>query len=428
MRLRAAPDERARARSDPPAMSREFSPDVTTAPVRVVVAGGGVAGLETLVALRALAGDRVSATLVAPDESFALRALDVFEPFDVGRANRYPLGELAADLGVAHEHDCVARVDRARQRVRLRSGAELPYDALVVAVGAIPYPAFDHGVVFDRASDPKPFDRVLADVRSGRAGSVAVVVPTGTTWALPAYDLALMLRSFGGAGGPAVTLVTAEREPLQAFGAPAAEMIRAELHASGVDLVCDVAATVTSDRIVVLGHGRELRAARVVHMPLLAGPRLAGVPYDTAGFVLADHDKLTVDGDDSVFAIGDGAAGAFKQGGIAAQQAGAVAERIAFRAGAIDAPARPYAPTLRGLLRTEHGPRYLRAEPPGGDGECLVSEQSLWWPPSKVASRWLVPWLAARDLEAQSAPQRVLPSGGISRGSIAAPRAPTTTT
>ena len=111
-------------------------------------------------------------------------------------------------------------------------------------------------------------------------------------------------------------------------------------------------------------RGRDLRAARVVHLPLLAGPRLAGVPYDAAGFLLADPSDATVDGDDAVFAIGDGAA-----------------------------------------------------------GECLVSDQCLWWPPTTVASRWLTPWLAARDSEARMARPRVLPSGGISRGSIAGPRA-----
>jgi sulfide:quinone oxidoreductase len=392
-------------------------------PLRVVVAGGGVAGLETLVALIALAGERVSVTLVAPDDAFTLRALDVFEPFGLGRPKRYPLAELTAGLGVALASERVARVDRARRRVVLGGGGELPYDALVVAVGAIPYPAFDHGVVFDRARSPEPFDALLSDVQAGRAGSVAVVVPAGTTWALPAYELAIMLRSFGGAGRaakPVVTLVTAEREPLQAFGAPAGAMIRDELHAAGVDLVCGVAATVRSDRLVHLGHGRDLHAARVVHLPLLAGPRLAGLPYDPTGFLLRDDGDLTVDGDDSVFAIGDGAAGAFKQGGLAAQQADAVAERIAFAAGAGDRPPRPYAPTLRGLLRTENGPRYLRAEPPGGDGECLVSDQCLWWPPSKVASRRLTPWLAARDAEARMGAPRVLPGGGITRGSLAA--------
>jgi sulfide:quinone oxidoreductase len=394
--------------------------------LRVVVVGGGVAGLETLVALNALAGERVAATLVTPDESFALRALDVFEPFGLGRAHRYDLAEIAGALGVAFARDRVGRVDRARRRVTLRSGAALPYDALVLAVGAIPYPAFDRGVVFDRARSPEAFDALVGDVQSGRAGSVAVVVPAGATWALPAYELALMLRSFGAAGRPhppAVTLVTAEREPLEAFGAPASEMIRAELHDSGVDLVGGVTATVASDRLVRLGGGRDLHAGRVVHLPLLAGPRLAGVPYDAAGFLLVDADDLTVDGDDDVFAIGDGAAGAFKQGGLAAQQADAVAERIAHRAGATERAPRPYAPTLRGLLRTEHGPRYLRAEPPGGTGECLVSDQCLWWPPSKVASRRLTPWLAARDAEARMAPPRVLPSGGISRGSLAGPRA-----
>jgi NADPH-dependent 2,4-dienoyl-CoA reductase/sulfur reductase-like enzyme len=33
---------------------------------RVLIAGGGVAGLETLLALRALAGDRVDITILAP--------------------------------------------------------------------------------------------------------------------------------------------------------------------------------------------------------------------------------------------------------------------------------------------------------------------------------------------------------------------------
>ena len=37
---------------------------------RVLIAGGGVAGLETLLALRTLAGDRVDITLVTPELRF----------------------------------------------------------------------------------------------------------------------------------------------------------------------------------------------------------------------------------------------------------------------------------------------------------------------------------------------------------------------
>ena len=37
----------------------------------VVIAGGGVAGLEALLALHALAADRVRLTLIAPDAEFS---------------------------------------------------------------------------------------------------------------------------------------------------------------------------------------------------------------------------------------------------------------------------------------------------------------------------------------------------------------------
>ena len=41
--------------------------------MRVLIAGGGVAALETMIALRALAEDRVEITLLAPDRDFFYR-------------------------------------------------------------------------------------------------------------------------------------------------------------------------------------------------------------------------------------------------------------------------------------------------------------------------------------------------------------------
>jgi sulfide:quinone oxidoreductase len=41
---------------------------------RVLIAGGGVAGLETLLALRALAADRLEVTLLAPELKFVNRS------------------------------------------------------------------------------------------------------------------------------------------------------------------------------------------------------------------------------------------------------------------------------------------------------------------------------------------------------------------
>jgi len=380
--------------------------DLDEAPLGVLIAGAGVGGLETLVALRGLAPQEVAPTLIAPDETFSFRALSVFEPFGYEPAHPYRLSELTGALDAGRRREAVAAVDRGRREVRLRSGSVMPYDVLVLATGAVPYPAFDHGVLFDYARNRGAVDAMLGDSRSGRVDSVVVVVPPSSHWTLPAYELAFLLRSAGrsrprpgarrAAGGElAVTLVTAEPEPLAAFGAPAGAMIRDEFAASGIELICGVAARVPSDRIVELRHGRRLRASRVIHLPGVAGPRLAGVPCDPDGFIPVD-DGLHVDDDPDLFAIGDGTAGTHKHGGLAAQQADAVAREIARRSGVVVADA-PYRPALRAVVRTGRGPRYLRAAPPGGEGDCAVSDECLWWPPSKVVAPWLVPWLAAFD-------------------------------
>jgi hypothetical protein len=59
---------------------------------------------------------------------------------------------------------------------------------------------------------------------------------------------------------------------------------------------------------------------------------------------------------------------------------------------------------LRGLL-TGATPRYMRAEVSGGRGEDWeVSEHALWWPPGKIAGRYLTPYLALRHGELRRPP------------------------
>ena len=78
----------------------------------VLIAGGGVAGLETLLALRALAGERVDITVVAPELQFFNRSMSVEQPFKPKRGRgigwrslrraRRPLGPWSMDH-VDHE-------------------------------------------------------------------------------------------------------------------------------------------------------------------------------------------------------------------------------------------------------------------------------------------------------------------------------------
>lgn len=61
----------------------------------VLIAGGGVAALEAMVALRDLAGELVEVELISPDLDFLYRPLSVGEPFGVGDVLRFDLTSLA---------------------------------------------------------------------------------------------------------------------------------------------------------------------------------------------------------------------------------------------------------------------------------------------------------------------------------------------
>ena len=88
----------------------------------VVIAGGGVAALEAVLALEALAGARVRMELLTPADEFVFRPLLVGEPFDRTEARRVALRELLAGRPVRHVRDGLAAVDAAARRVRTRAG------------------------------------------------------------------------------------------------------------------------------------------------------------------------------------------------------------------------------------------------------------------------------------------------------------------
>jgi sulfide:quinone oxidoreductase len=73
----------------------------------VVIAGGGVAGLEAAFALHELAGDRVRVRIVAPTDEFVYRPMSVAEPFTEGWASHYPLSKLADRAGAELLQDAV---------------------------------------------------------------------------------------------------------------------------------------------------------------------------------------------------------------------------------------------------------------------------------------------------------------------------------
>ena len=374
-----------------------------------------MAALETLIGLRGRARGRLDVTLVSAKPEFVYRPLEVGEPFGLGAARRYPLAELAADQGAAMRLGALARVEPEARRAVLGSGESLAYDVLVVAVGAHAVPAYDHGIVFDRELKAESFDEALGDLAAGLAGGVAFVVPFGSGWTLPAYELALMTAAWRPASRApemSVRLITAERRPLEAFGGQVSDAVRQIIEKAGVELLTGTSAYVESDTLLrAADDGHWITADRIVSLPVATGPRILGLPHDRTGFIPVDR-YGRVEGVDGVYAAGDGTIGAIKQGGLAAQQADAVVEQIAgLTRGDVLSPPPPR--VLRGLLRTAEGPRYLRAELDDPDGTSTFSARPLWWPPSKIASSWLSPQLAL--LDAATTPARPLPTGGVAQ-------------
>jgi sulfide:quinone oxidoreductase len=140
---------------------------------------------------------------------------------------------------------------------------------------------------------------------------------------------------------------------------------------------------------------RRLRADRIVTQPRLVGPRLRGIPCGTDGFINTDAHGRVADLDD-VFAAGDATAFPIKQGGLASQQADAVADAIAASVGA-DIDPQPFRPVLRGVLLTGERPQFLRADISGAEGDdSTSSSDALWWPPDKLAGRYLAPYLSSQ--------------------------------
>ena len=372
---------------------------------RVLIAGGGVAGLETLLALRALASDRVDMTILAPDLKFVNRSMSARQPFEVRRGRGFRLEDTAAELGAHWHRGTLDRVVHAQHRAITRDGHELAYDMLVLALGAHPkseWPSEDV-LTYRGARDGPSFRMLLHHLREGRVEKVAFVKPAGASWPLPLYDLALMTAADCAAHDrPDVdlSLITPEEEPLGVFGRRASAAIRGILDESGVTLhTRSYGQPGSRERLDISPGHRSLTVDRIVTEPRLVGPSLRGVPSSHEGFIQTDaHGRVT--GLDDVFAAGDATTFPVKQGGIAAQQADAVAEAIAAAAGAPIDP-QPFRPVLRGTLLTGGPPRYLRADISGGAGDdSTVSDEALWWPPNKLSGRYLAPYLSSKTGEA----------------------------
>jgi hypothetical protein len=262
------------------------------------------------------------------------------------------------------------------------------------------------------------------------------VVPRGTRWPLPAYELALVLAWTAAETDARVVLITAEERLLGALGREATDAVARELAAAGVEAITGVEvleeplpgpelqpglesrhgpeSRELADVILVpeepaegadalvgqptdparvhLGAGSAAEFDRLISLPTVVGPFIAGVATDAVGFVEVDE-ALKVCGSERVWAVGGCIAAALEHSALAARQADAAIAAIAAATGG--GSGRPSgAPELTGMLLTGQRAEWL-AENPIGTRE--PSTRCLWWPPGRAVGRMLAKRIAAWD-------------------------------
>jgi sulfide:quinone oxidoreductase len=366
----------------------------STDQLHVVIAGGGVAALETTLALRALAFDRVSIELIAPEPEFVYRPLAVTDPFLVGETRRFPLGRLVHVAGGILRPGSVVSVDPEFRIVGTETGEQHAYDALVLALGAQPREAVPNALTFIGSESGPELKALLEQAVTGRVSRIVFGLPAGAAWPLPLYELALLTKAFlvdHNTTGVEILVVSPEERPLAVFGTQASDAIAELLEVRGIEFRGRVTPLRFENGVLRLAPNKELEADRVVTLPRLEGPGLAGLPHDRDGFIAVD-DFCRAAGEPDVYAVGDLTQFPLKQGGIATQQADVAATDIAARVGGTAKPT-PFKPVLRGLLLTGMAARFLRTEP--GTAQSIVDTEALWWPPAKIVGRYLAPFLAS---------------------------------
>ena len=363
-------------------------------PLRVLIAGGGVAALEMILALRQLAAERVSIELLAPEEDFVYRPAAVAEPFGLGHARTFPLATIAIDRNVPPpaRH---ARLRRARRSPRHhRLGRE---HRLRRARGRRRRP--DGGRHRGRADVPRRRGqrrghRAAGGPARGPGDQRRVHrAPGASLAATPLRARAHHRDSPGRARAPTSTCSSSPTRR-------AAEDVRPERPAPRSES-CSRADIEVPRRChprpgsgdLVTAPGRRHRRRPHRRLPGLPGPPSPGLP-PTAGFI-AGGPHGRVRGSRTCTRPATPPPSRSSRAGSPPSRR-RPPRRHRRRAGRGRRPASRSGPCCAACCSRAGSTRFLRTPVAGDRGDGLGGGgHALWWPPSKIAGRHLAPYLAA---------------------------------
>ena len=286
---------------------------VTDSRTKVLVAGGGVAGLEAILALQAIAPGRFDVELVTPQRHVTSRSLCTGPPFLRATANRAKLAAITAEHGVRLTRDALDLVQPDVHEVLTQGGTRRAYDVLVLALGTKPARSVQGALAFRGLQDLVAVTSALDTVTS-----VAYIASSTSMWTAPLYEVAVQTAAWATHRGKAldVLVVTAEH---------VGESRSARLAEAGVSVEGEAVVDRFSGGHLELADGRRVEVGLAVALPHLAGPIVRGMPSRSRdGFTVVDATGQ-VAGVADIYAVGDMTGGR----GLAFEQARTAAGAIA---------------------------------------------------------------------------------------------------
>ena len=383
---------------------------------RVLVLGGGFAGLETSFLLRMRAGRKVDITLVSDRDAFLFKPNTIYVPFGADPDSfLVPLRRPTYKQHIDLVQGAVREVDPDRRMVGLEDGSTLPYDFLVIGTGADMRPKEVPGLAELAATIWTPaamtdlgkrIQALRARAAAGTDQEVLFVVPPNNKCAGPLYEIVFMLETWlrreGVRERVKITYSTFEQSFIQAFGPRLHEVVVGEFAERGIEgHTGEVVTEVTAGEARFAGDVTRPFDELISFPPYVAAFRYDGLPADDRGFLETEPDTRQVKGHADIYAPGDAGDFPVKQAFLAMLQADASADHIASQLGIGDFT-KPFDPVSMCVMEMldkatfAQVPLQVTGDPsrpvevrPGADGDYKVGVSPLWRMGKKVLGFYL---------------------------------------